>query len=46
MSRNVAETAAGSTHIAEHVAAVADTVQNTHSAVTATIDELATGPDT
>ncbi|MEU7909416.1 methyl-accepting chemotaxis protein [Actinoplanes sp. NPDC049118] len=44
MSRNVAETATGSTRIAEHVAAVADTVETTHGAVTAstaTIDELA-----
>jgi methyl-accepting chemotaxis protein len=44
MSRNVAQTASGSAHIAEHVAAVAETVHGTHSAVTAsttTIDELA-----
>jgi methyl-accepting chemotaxis protein len=44
MSRNVARTASGSAHIADHVAAVAGTVHGTHDAVTAsttTIDELA-----
>ncbi|MFI7600352.1 methyl-accepting chemotaxis protein [Actinoplanes sp. NPDC049681] len=44
MSRNVAQTATGSARIAEHVAAVADTVQHTHSDLTqstATIEELA-----
>ncbi|MEV8508891.1 methyl-accepting chemotaxis protein [Actinoplanes sp. NPDC051475] len=44
MSRNVAQTAAGSALIAEHVSAVADTVQHTHSDLTVsttTIEELA-----
>jgi methyl-accepting chemotaxis protein len=44
MSRNVAQTATGSARIAEHVAAVADTVQHTHSDLTVsttTIEELA-----